>query len=340
MSANSWGRFFCITSFGESHGGGLGVVIDGCPAGLEFDEALLRRELERRRPGKKKTESARNEGDEVEILSGVYEGKTLGTPIAMLVRNVDARSGDYQEIAAGAHRPGHADDMWKTKYAHVDPRGGGRSSGRETVARVMGGAVAQMLVKSLAPECEVLGFASQIGPFALKDSDRQGLDATKIEGAPARFPSTSQSQEVEALLLNAKSEGRSYGGIAEVQIHRPPIGLGQPVFHKLKADLAAAMMSVGATSGIDFGAGFDATHAEGSRFHRQGESPYGGIRGGLSTGEKIDFRVAFKPTSSVLDVAKKGRHDPCIVPRAVPVLEAMAWLVLADHLLWSRTDRL
>lgn len=340
MTANSFGQFFRITSFGESHGVGLGVVVEGCPAGLDFDESLLRRELERRRPGKKQTESARAEGDVVEVLSGVYQNKTLGTPIAMIVRNVDTRSGDYKEIAAGAHRPGHADDMWKLKFAHVDPRGGGRSSGRETVARVMGGAVAQMLVRRLVPECRIVAFASQIGPFALNKADREDLSVEKIEAAPARFPSTTQSKEVEALLLDAKVNGRSYGGVAEIHIVQAPVGLGQPVFHKIKADLAAAMMSVGATAGIDFGAGFEAVTAEGSHFHRQGEVPYGGVRGGLTTGDAIALRVAFKPTSSVLDVAKKGRHDPCIVPRAIPVLESMAWLVLADHLLWSRIDKL
>lgn len=342
MSANIFGSRFQILSFGESHGPGLGVVIDGCPAGLSFDEKLLQKNLERRRPGSSATVSARNEGDHVEILSGVFNGKTLGTPLAMLVRNQDARSEDYAGIAHSP-RPGHADDVWQEKFRHVDHRGGGRSSGRETVARVMAGSVAQMLVQALSPATRVHGYAQSIGPFSLAADEAltaQNLNTEAIDKFTARFPSPQQSEKVRELLLRAKDEGKSYGGQAQLWVQAPPKSLGQPVFHKFKADLAQAMMSVGATASFELGEGRASSTAEGSEFHRQGESPYGGLRGGISTGESMSFSVSFKPTASVLDVAKKGRHDPCIVPRALPVLEAMTYLVLADHLLWARQDRL
>ncbi len=340
--ANSFGQRLILTSFGESHGTALGCVLDGVPAGVKWDETLLLRELDRRRPGTSKIVSGRSEGDHPEILSGVYEGKTLGTPIAVLIRNQDARSGDYKEIAKKP-RPGHADDVWREKFGHSDPRGGGRSSGRETVSRVVGGAVAQMLLKQLAPKLRVCGFAHQIGPFTLTDKDLRAFNKPKVRADEfvARFPSASQQAFVEKLLSDAKAEGKSYGGVAEIWVDGVPKSLGQPVFHKLKADLARAFMSVGATASLEIGDGLSVTQAEGSEFHKSGASPerYGGLRGGITTGERLIARVGFKPTSSVLDVAKKGRHDPCIVPRAIPVLEAMTWLVLADHVLWARTDR-
>jgi chorismate synthase len=322
--ANSFGSRFVVTTFGESHGAALGAVIDGCPAGVDFDLELLRHELARRRPGGELV-SGRKEADEPEVLSGVYQGKTLGTPIAIVVRNLDARSQDYVEIAK-APRPGHADDVWESKFGHRDPRGGGRSSGRETVARVMAGAVARMVLKELAPEFRLRGFARRIGPLELGSGEL---------GA-------SEQAQVEALLLEAKREGKSHGGVAELWIDGIPAGLGQPVFHKLKADLGAAMLGVGAVSGVEIGEGFAASSAEGTEFYgAQGsDSRYGGIRGGISTGERLVVRVPFKPTSTVMDLAKKGRHDPCIVPRAIPVLEAMASLVIVDHLLWMRLDRL
>lgn len=346
MSANSFGEIFKITSFGESHGTALGVLIEGCPAGLVFDESLLQRQLSRRRPGASATVSQRNEPDQFEVLSGVYEGKTLGTPIAIITRNKDARSEDYQKIALQA-RHGHADDMWKQKFSHSDPRGGGRSSGRETVSRVMGGAVAEMLVKALQPKTEVVGFSSQIGSFELSSEEFKQASTSsveKIDSFNSRFPSM-RSKEVEKYLLQAQTEGQSYGGVAQIQIRHPMPFLGQPVFRKLKSDLAMASMSLGATSGFELGdqnsSGFEAASAEGTQFHDINQSQqYSGIRGGISTGETISYKVYFKPTSSILDVAKKGRHDPCIVPRAIPVLESMTWIILADHLLWARKDRL
>jgi chorismate synthase len=372
MAANSFGSRFVVTSFGESHGTALGVVVDGCPAGIKWNQKLLINEMKRRRPGQSKLVSARKELDLPEILSGVYQDKTLGTPIAMLVRNIDQRSQDYVEIAemnklsrsnsqevksqrgesqAGKSRPGHADDLWLQKFSHSDLRGGGRSSGRETVSRVLAGAVAQMLNLSLVPKLRVLGFASCIGSIELSEDERDALNlrvksikfkSKQIDQIAARFPVAKKRVSiVERLLLDAKAEGHSYGGVAEIWIDCLPLGLGQPVFHKLKADLASAFMGVGAVVGVEIGEGFEAAKAEGSEFHsRVTVAAYGGVRGGISTGERIVIRVAFKPTSSVLEVAKKGRHDPCIVPRAIPVLEAMAHCVIADHLLWRRSDQI
>nr|BFD60954.1 chorismate synthase [Bdellovibrio sp. CKG001] len=342
MSASQFGSRFTITTFGESHGTALGVVIDGCPAGVEFDEALLRKELERRRPGNHgsgQIVSGRQEGDLPEVLSGVFEGKTLGTPMAIIVRNQDARSQDYGVIKTSP-RAGHADDMWKQKFGHSDHRGGGRSSGRETVSRVMAGAVAQMMLKHVSAPTQVIGYASQIGPITLTSAERAEVQKKDIDSFQARFPSD-RDAEVGELLKKAQENGESHGGVAEILIQNPPAYLGQPVFHKLKSDLAMAFLSVGATNGFELGLGFEASEVKGTEFHQNSAgSQYGGIRGGISTGESILLRVSFKPTSSILDVAKKGRHDPCIVTRAIPVLEAMTWLVLADHYLWSRTDRI
>lgn len=338
-SANSFGSRFILTSFGESHGLALGAVIDGMPAGIEWNELLLQKQLERRRPGTSNIVSGRSEADDPEVLSGVYNGKTLGTPIAIIIRNRDARSIDYEAIAKNP-RVGHADDLWRAKFGHSDPRGGGRSSGRETVARVIGGAVALMLIKAIAPKICIKGFASHIGPYSLDEKEKALVSSIEPDGFIARFPSESKCKDIEKLLIEAKTKGLSYGGVAEVWIDGLPAHLGQPVFHKLKADLASAFMGVGATSSFELGDGFEATKTEGSFFHRLGQAEsYGGIRGGISTGERIILRTGFKPTSSVLNVAKVGRHDPCIVPRAIPVLEAMAALVLADHILWARQDQ-
>jgi chorismate synthase len=346
MSANTFGSRFQVTSFGESHGVALGAIIDGCPAGVNFDLDLLTKALARRRPGGSAVVSARAETDQPEVLSGVFAGKTLGTPIAVIVRNHDARSTDYDRIA-GAPRPGHADDLWRVKFGHADHRGGGRASGRETLSRVIGGAIAQMILKDAGVNLNVFAFASSIGAVALDGAEiltaenKLAAGEWTVDQFMTRFPQADKDREIEQLLAMAKREGRSYGGVAQVLISNPPPGLGQPVFHKLKADLAAAFMSVGATAGVELGDGRDAVTAEGSRFHRQADQRhYGGIRGGISSGEPIVLRVLFKPTSTVLDEAKKGRHDPCIVIRAIPVLEAMAWIVMADHFLWARQDRI
>lgn len=346
MSANTFGTRFQITSFGESHGVALGVIIEGCPAGVQFDTELIISELTRRRPGQNKIVSPRNEEDTPEVLSGVFDGKTLGTPIAIIVRNKDTRSGDYQEIPSSP-RAGHADDLWRLKFGHSDHRGGGRSSGRETLSRVIGGAVAQMILKDLAPEFHIFAFATQIGPIQMDKAEvisaEESLIAKKIkvDEFSARFPHQDKNSQIEDLLLTAKTAGHSYGGVAEILMINPPAGLGQPVFNKLKSDLSSAFMSIGATTGVEIGDGQDSTRAEGSEFHQQKkQTQYGGIRGGISTGEPILARVFFKPTATVLDLAKKGRHDPCIVIRAIPVLEAMAKIVIADHMLWARQDKI
>jgi chorismate synthase len=341
--ANSFGKQWVLTTFGESHGPALGAVIDGCPAGVLWDELLLRKELERRRPGSSAIVSARRESDEPEVLSGVFEGRTLGTPIAVLVRNHDARPQDYGKIAKNP-RVGHADDLWFDKFGFSDPRGGGRSSGRETLARVIGGAIAKMFLKELLPDLKIIGFSRKIGGIEVADKELVRFWKLPIaypaDSFVARFPSKLQQKKVDRLLKQAKKEGSSYGGVAEIRALGIPRGLGQPVFHKLKADLASACMSVGASVSFEVGAGILATHSEGSSFHRKKDaSIYGGIRGGMATGEPLILRMGFKPTSTVLEHAKRGRHDPCIVPRAIPVLESMVALVLADHLLLARADR-
>ncbi len=341
MSANQFGSRFVITSFGESHGAALGVVIDGCPAGVIWDQELLIKQLRRRRPGSNSAGqivSSRQEMDEPEVLSGVFEGRTLGTPIAMIVRNEDARSDDYTEIKEKS-RAGHADDVWKAKFAHSDHRGGGRASGRETLSRVLAGCVAQMYLRQACPDLKVHAYALAIGPFELTEAERSDVLAKNPDHYQGRFPSSRQAQ-VADLLKKAQETGESYGGRAELVVVGSPASLGQPVFHKLKSDLAMAYLSVGATSGFELGQGLSAAFEQGTVFHQGSSEVYGGIRGGISTGENICAQVSFKPTSSILDVAKAGRHDPCIVTRAIPVLEAMTWLVLADHHLWAKTDRI
>lgn len=340
MSANSFGQLFKITSFGESHGNALGVVIDGCPAGVPFNMELMTENLKKRRPGQSSVTTSRNEMDTPEILSGVFENKTLGTPICIIVRNQDQKSSDYDKIKNEA-RIGHADDTWKEKFGHVDPRGGGRSSGRETLARVIAGSVAQMLCQKLQPEIQIKAYSSQIAEFQLSREEKNNVWKTNIEDFITRFPSLEKNKQIIELLEKAKNEGESYGGHVEVQINNIPRGLGQPVFHKFKSDLASAMLSIGAAISFEFGEGAESLKLKGTEFHQSMNSAvYGGIRGGITTGEKLQFNVGFKPTSSIKDTAKQGRHDPCIVPRAVPVVEAMTWLLIADHILWARLDQI
>jgi chorismate synthase len=327
MSANSFGKIFKITTFGESHGQAIGVIIEGCPAGVHFKKEILSDMVKRRRPGTSDLVTARNESDEPEILSGVFEDKTLGTPIALITRNQDARSEDYKNIDLKT-RSGHADDLWRSKFGHSDIRGGGRASGRETWGRVVSGAFAKMYIEQVCTEYSITAFPSRVGPFALSEKD-------------VNFSAQSEMIlpiDVTTFLKQAKENGESHGGAVKVIVKGIPSGLGQPVFHKLKSDIAMAMMSIGATNAIEFGEGIDAQTAKGTEFHSVRN--YGGIRGGLSTGEPIEVTVTFKPTSSIQDVAKKGRHDPCIVLRASVVCEAMMNLVLADHLLLRNLDRI
>lgn len=343
MRGNQFGKLFCLSTFGESHGPAMGALIDGCPAGVVWQQDMMNRFLERRRPGGSKLVSQRAEPDHVEILSGIYEGVTLGTPIAAVIQNLDARSKDYstEEVKM---RQGHATDLWQDKFGHSDPRGSGRASGRETVSRVIGGAVARMFVTQLYPEASVIAFVSRIGVMSMTEAEcldaAEALEADpwNVDEFSLRCPSAEKNEDMEVMLSRAKETGESYGGLAYMRLAGLPRGLGQPVFNKLKAELGSAFLSIGATSGVELGSGFLASEMSGKEFHNLNQD-YGGIRGGISTGDPITLRVAFKPTSSRQDVALKGRHDPCIVPRAIPVLEAMTWLVLADQILLARVDR-
>jgi chorismate synthase len=354
MSQNTFGRYFRGTSFGESHGVGLGVVIDGCPSGVIFNETLLKKDLERRRPGQSSVTTSRNEEDQFEVLSGVFEGKTLGTPIALIIKNKDHKSDDYKDIK-NQPRTGHADDVWKIKFAHTDHRGGGRSSGRETAARVLAGGVAKMLISQIVPGLKIKCFATQMGPYSLTQEEiKTEIQKSKTLLAEdfnqeniLRFPTSAANlKATQQLLEEAKSQGESYGGTIGLYVEGVPAGLGEPVFSKLKSDLAQAMMSIGAVVGFELGLGCEFAKKTGTETHAQNQtthfhsSIYGGIRGGISTGEPIWLQVFFKPTSSIMDTAKKGRHDPCIVPRAVAVVEAMGAWVLADHLLARKLDQI
>lgn len=337
---NTFGSILRMHTFGESHGPAMGVVIDGLPAGLFFRGDVLIRDLERRRPGSwdlraSQLTSSRKEPDTPEVLSGVYQGRSLGTPICVVIRNQDMKSQDYENLTP---RSGHADDLWPEKFGHADLRGGGRASGRETVARVVTGAFCKMLLQEVSPKTQIKAYALTLGPYSLSEQERAEAPSLDIDSYVGRFPSPSNNSNMVTALKEAQSQGDSWGGVAEICIKSPPAYLGQPVFHKLKNDLASALMSVGAVNGVSFGATLSGSMT-GQTFHTAVEN-YGGIRGGLSTGEDILIQVTFKPTSSISDVAKMGRHDPCIVPRAIPVLEAMVAHVLADHFLWSKLDRI
>ncbi|MCC6137339.1 MAG: chorismate synthase [Bdellovibrionaceae bacterium] len=347
--ANTFGKYFRWTTFGESHGTALGVVIDGCPAGVVWNESLLRTQMNRRRPGQVDAVSKdvlvtdRNEDDRVEVLSGVFEGKTLGTPIACVVYNKNQKSQDYDKIKSSP-RVGHADDVWKNKFDHVDHRGGGRSSARETLARVIAGTVAQMFLQTRYAEMHVASFVAQMGPLqlsknALVNWSQQWKKTNAVDAFTARFPHEASAQ-VQELLQTAKATGNSYGGLIETWISGAPAGLGEPVFEKLKSKLAYAMMSIGATCSFEIGQGKDLIALAGQDVHTSTDSEnYGGIRGGISTGDRITFKVGFKPPSTIGENAKEGRHDPCVLPRAIPIIESMAWAVLADLELASKNNK-
>lgn len=359
---NSFGQLFRVTTFGESHGPAMGVVIDGCPSGLAVDMEALQWELARRRPGQSSLSSARKESDEVEVLSGIFEGRTTGTPIALLIRNRDARSRDYDHLAK-AYRPSHADFVYQAKYGHRDWRGGGRSSARETVARVAAGAIAKQLLRKVG--VEVYAWVSAVGEVVL-ELDPEQLDLTKVEDSVVRCPDSSTAERMEQLILQIRKEGDTIGGVISCKIKGCPPGWGEPVFDRLQADLAKAMLSINACKGFEYGSGFAGSKMRGSAHNDlyytesgQGcDSPVlktrtnfsGGIQGGISNGMDIDFRVAFKPVATLLRpqlsvdekgeevvLEGRGRHDPCVVPRAVPIVEAMAALVLADHCLRHRS---
>jgi chorismate synthase len=334
---NTFGHVFQVHTFGESHGLALGVVIDGCPSNVNIDEQKIINYMSRRRPGQNEFVTARNESDSYKILSGVFESKTLGTPIAAEVYNENQNSKDYENLKP---RKGHADSSWVQKFEHSDLRGGGRSSGRETLSRVLAGSIARQALETLNPDLKIYVWVDSVGPiknklalekFEMKFQIYEGLQCL------LGFPDESQTEDLKQLLAEAKLNGESYGGVVRVKIKNLKPGLGQPVFSKLKADLASALFSIGAVQGLNLGAAD--VHLKGTEFHAQ-NAPYGGIQGGISTGEDIDLEIKMKPTSSIMDVAKRGRHDPCILPRALVVIESMLALVLVDHLLLSRLDRI
>jgi len=345
VAGNTFGELFKVTTFGESHGRAMGCVIDGCPAGLEISVSEIEKELSRRRPGA--IYGSRNEEDKPEILSGVFEGKTLGSPIAIVVYNTNQRSGDYDALK-DIYRPGHADFTWEAKFGFRDHRGGGRSSGRETLCRVAAGAVAKKLLA--VSGIEICAWASSIAGLQMPAIGEEGFDFDEIERNPLRVPYAAGALNAMAKIEELRSEGDSAGGVISCLATGVTAGLGEPVFDKLDARLAAAILSIGACKGIEFGSGFAAAAMKGSE-NNVGNS--GGILGGISSGEDIFFKAAFKPTPSISkpqkahdregntkEISIKGRHDVCIVPRAVPVVEAMTALVLVDFLLLSRSARI
>jgi chorismate synthase len=357
---SSFGTLFRITTFGESHGPGLGVVVDGCPAQLPLDEALIQNQLDRRRPGQSRLVSQRKEDDKVEILSGVLDGQTLGTPIAMLIRNADARSKDYEGIAR-AYRPSHADYTYDAKYGIRAVAGGGRASARETAGRVAAGAIAQQLlarrgVAIVAWVDEVAGITATVDDGAVT---REAVDTTDI-----RCPDAGVAAQMIERVEKARKDGDSVGGVIRAVARGVPAGWGEPVFDKLEADLGKAMLSIPAVKGVENGSGFAGTRLTGSEhndlFYKRDDGTIGtrtnrsgGIQGGISNGEPITLRIAFKPTATIMRpqdtvdrdgnpavLEPKGRHDPCVLPRAVPIVEAMFALVLADHMLRQAASRL
>ncbi|QXC36708.1 chorismate synthase [Aeromonas jandaei] len=350
MAGNSFGQLFRVTTFGESHGLALGAVVDGCPPGLEISEADLQGDLDRRKPGTSRYTTPRREPDEVKILSGVFEGRTTGTSIGLLIENTDQRSKDYSDIK-DLFRPGHADYTYHQKYGQRDYRGGGRSSARETSMRVAAGAIAKKYLKQVHG-IEITGFLSQLGPIKA-----EAFDAAQIEQNPFFFPDAGKLEALDQYMRDLKKEGNSIGAKVQVIARNVPVGLGEPVFDRLDADIAHAMMGINAVKGVEIGDGFAVVEQKGSE-HRDEMTPAGfasnhagGILGGISSGQDIVVSMALKPTSSITvpgktittegeatEMITKGRHDPCVGIRAVPIAEAMLALVLMDHLLRHRAQ--
>ncbi|WP_421342197.1 chorismate synthase [Aeromonas veronii] len=350
MAGNSFGQLFRVTTFGESHGLALGAVVDGCPPGLEISEADLQGDLDRRKPGTSRYTTPRREPDEVKILSGVFEGRTTGTSIGLLIENTDQRSKDYSDIK-DLFRPGHADYTYHQKYGQRDYRGGGRSSARETAMRVAAGAIAKKYLKQVHG-IEITGFLSQLGPIKA-----EAFDAAQIEQNPFFFPDAGKLEALDQYMRDLKKEGNSIGAKVQVIARNVPVGLGEPVFDRLDADIAHAMMGINAVKGVEIGDGFAVVEQKGSE-HRDEMTPAGfasnhagGILGGISSGQDIVVSMALKPTSSITvpgktintegeatEMITKGRHDPCVGIRAVPIAEAMLALVLMDHLLRHRAQ--
>ncbi|MBN2767437.1 MAG: chorismate synthase [Paludibacteraceae bacterium] len=350
--SNTTGKLFTFTSFGESHGKGIGGIIDGCPPGIELDEAYIQSELDRRKPGQSKIATPRKEDDKVEFLSGVFEGKTTGTPIAFIIWNQNQHSKDYDHLKE-VYRPSHADFTYQQKYGIRDHRGGGRSSARETAARVVAGAVAKLVLRQKG--IEITAFTSQVGHIAMTQSATKA-DLSLIETNIVRCPQTEVAEKMIDYIQELKKDGDSIGGIISCIIKGMPVGVGNPIFDKLQARLAAAMMSINASHGFDYGRGFDGVALKGSEmndaFVKDGNqistrtNNSGGIQGGISNGQDIYFRVLFKPVATIskkqdtldvnaneIELQARGRHDPCVLPRAVPIVEAMAAMTILDLIL-------
>ena len=354
---SSFGQLFRITTWGESHGGGVGVVIDGCPPRIELSAADIQTELDRRRPGQSSIVTQRAEADRCDVLSGIFDGKTLGTPISIMVRNEDARPEAYAEMAQ-TFRPSHADFTYEAKYGIRNWQGGGRASARETIGRVAAGAVARKVLASLHREFEAIAYVTRVYDLSAQ-IDPATVTCAQVEANAVRCPDAGIAAKMIQTIERARAEGDSLGGVIECVLRGVPAGLGEPVFDKLEADLAKAMLSLPATKGFEIGSGFAATIMKGSEHNdpfemREGRvrtktNRSGGVQGGISNGENIVFRVAFKPTATIAreqqtvtttgaetTLAARGRHDPCVLPRAVPMVEAMALLVLCDHALRQR----
>lgn len=354
MAGNTFGTLFKLTSFGESHGAAIGGIIDGCPAGLTLDLQAIQKDLDRRKPGQSRVVTQRKESDTVQFLSGIFEGKTTGTPIGFIIVNEDQKSRDYEHIK-DTYRPSHADKTYDDKYGIRDYRGGGRSSARETASRVVAGAIAKQLLSTVS----IHAFTSAVGTLKL-DTPLHELDFSIIEDNIIRTPSVSFAELCEDHIMQVKKAGDTVGGVITCVIKNVPAGLGDPVFDKLHADLGKAMLSINAVKGFEYGSGFYGASMNGSQhndlYNQDGTTITnlsGGIQGGISNGMDIYFKVAFKPVATLIQdqetinasgekviMKGKGRHDPCVVPRAVPIVEAMAALVLADHLLRSRVSKL
>ncbi len=359
--SSSFGRIFRISTWGESHGVGVGVVIDGCPAGVQLDGAMIQQELDRRRPGQSSIVTPRDEGDRVEILSGVLDGVTLGTPIALSVRNKDHRSTSYDEMQH-SYRPSHADYSYDAKYGRRAWAGGGRASARETIGRVAAGAVAKAVLSTLYPDLEILAWVARVHdiecPLRPDEVSREGIESNIVRTADA-----ASAEAMTAKIEQVRDRGDSVGGVVACSLRGVPVGLGDPVFDKLEATLAHAMMSIPACKGFELGSGFAASQYLGSEhndaFYMEGDrvrtrsNHSGGVQGGISNGEDINMRLAFKPTATIMlsqdtvndrgeevSLKGKGRHDACVLPRAVPIVEAMAALVLCDHVLRQRCTQI
>jgi len=354
MAGNTFGKLFKLTTFGESHGIAIGGIIDGCPAGIKLDFNKIQEDLDKRKPGQSAIVTQRKESDQVEFLSGIFEGVTTGTPIGFTINNTNQKSQDYSHIK-DTFRPSHADYTYSEKYGVRDYRGGGRSSARETACRVVGGAIAKQLIAGL----QIIAFTSSVGPIQLKKETNE-LDLSLIESNPVRCPDPETAKKMETYIREIRSQGDTVGGIVKCVIKNVPKGLGEPVFDKLHAILGQAMLSINAVKGFEFGSGFDGTALKGSEhndlFNQDGSTRTnlsGGIQGGISNGMDIYFRVAFKPVATIMqkqetinakgeiiEMQGKGRHDPCVVPRAIPIVEAMAALVIADFFLQNKISKI